>query len=204
VVTVAAGAGTGTPRSMPRWGRPEGLLPGRPLVVQRHDLGGIVREQRGYRRVEGATGALPHDTGRERHPAEQPLEGGVASHVDDTQGERDLLPGRLARLTLTVPPSGRWTNRSRTAAGMPSRALNICATSLSAVRWRRCPRTAVGSLRPACRTCTGPALPALASARMTPPTVCSGIPNITGVKCASSAPSAKRLAWTSASAVQPA
>jgi hypothetical protein len=64
----------------------------RTVPVEGQDGGGLVREQRGDSRVEGASRALPNHSGSELCAAEQVLERGVAGHVDNPQREWDLLP----------------------------------------------------------------------------------------------------------------
>jgi transposase len=64
--------------------------------------------------------------------------------LDDLLRElRPRFSAAAAQLSRSVKP----TNRFDTEAGRPSRSVNICATSHSAARWRRWPRTARGSRR---------------------------------------------------------
>ena len=80
----------------------EGLIPDRHLVVDREDGLGVLHEPGGDYRVEGVTGPLAHNRGRQLRPAEHALNVDVSSHVGDPHGQRDVLALDLGR-ALSVP-----------------------------------------------------------------------------------------------------
>ena len=150
----------------------EGLIPDRHLVVDREDGLGILNEPGGDHRVEGATGPLAHNRGRQLRPAEHALNVDVPSHVGDPHGQRDVLLLLHLGRPLSVPALVDVGEQSPDGGGQPEpldqHPSNLAAGDVHA----RHPRA-----RPAepCAPCGGrerarpPPAPPIAPARRPPP-----------------------------------
>jgi hypothetical protein len=129
------------------WLTGQRFIPGRYVVIQRQDFGGLIGQQRGNGRIEGMSRPFPHDLSGVRFAAQGTLERGIPRHVNDAHGQRDSVTLHLAGLTLPVPALREMREEAADGRGRPSRPVSICATSHRAARWPRWVRTALGSLR---------------------------------------------------------
>jgi hypothetical protein len=132
------------------------------------------------------------------------LERGVAGHVDDPQRERDLLSAEPLQLALAVPPLGEVGKQAvhgrRDAQPLAQHLRDLApgdeVAAIPAYRLRQAARHPQGP--------HGRRTLVVGQRSHDPRNICRGVPNITGPKCVTSAPSSKSSALISASAVQPA